>query len=87
MVKEIKEKAVVVQNAAGERIEIPFGTIVWAAGNVGRPITRNLMAHFPEHQTNRRGITVDDFLNMKGADGIFAIGDVRPVSPSKLPHS
>lgn len=76
MVKEIKEKSVTVQNAAGERIEIPFGTIVWAAGNVGRPITRKLMEYFPEHQTNRRGITVDDFLCMKGADGIFAVGDV-----------
>lgn len=76
MVKEIKEKSVVVQNAAGERIEIPFGVIVWAAGNVGRPITRKLMEYFPEHQTNKRGITVDDFLRMKGADGIFAVGDV-----------
>ncbi|KAG8745489.1 NADH:ubiquinone oxidoreductase [Ceratobasidium sp. 428] len=80
MVKEIKEKAVVVQNAAGERVEIPFGTIVWAAGNVGRPITRNLMGYFPEHQTNRRGITVDDFLSMKGADGIFAVGDCTATS-------
>ncbi|KAF8598884.1 FAD/NAD-P-binding domain-containing protein [Ceratobasidium sp. AG-I] len=80
MVKEIKEKSVVVQNAAGERVEIPFGTIVWAAGNVGRPITRNLMANFPEHQTNRRGITVDDFLSMKGADGIFAVGDCTATS-------
>ncbi|QRW07442.1 NADH dehydrogenase [Ceratobasidium sp. AG-Ba] len=80
MVKEIKEKSVIVQNAAGERVEIPFGTIVWAAGNVGRPITRNLMGHFPEHQTNRRGITVDDFLCMKGAEDIFAVGDCTATS-------
>ncbi|KAB5592719.1 External NADH dehydrogenase [Ceratobasidium theobromae] len=80
MVKEIKEKSVVVQNAAGERIEIPFGVIVWAAGNVGRPITRKLMEYFPEHQTNKRGITVDDFLRMKGADGIFAVGDCTATS-------
>ncbi|KDN34951.1 hypothetical protein RSAG8_12002, partial [Rhizoctonia solani AG-8 WAC10335] len=80
MVKEIKEKSVVVQNAAGERVEIPFGSIVWAAGNVGRPITRKLMEHFPEHQTNKRGITVDDFLRMKGADGIFAVGDCTATS-------
>ncbi|CAE6425174.1 unnamed protein product, partial [Rhizoctonia solani] len=80
MVKEIKEKSVLVQNAAGERVEIPFGAIVWAAGNVGRPITRKLMEHFPEHQTNKRGITVDDFLRMKGADGIFAVGDCTATS-------
>ncbi|CUA75707.1 NADH dehydrogenase [Rhizoctonia solani] len=80
MVKEIKEKSVTVQNASGERVEIPFGAIVWAAGNVGRPITRKLMEHFPEHQTNKRGITVDDFLRMKGADGIFAVGDCTATS-------
>ncbi|CAE6500683.1 unnamed protein product [Rhizoctonia solani] len=80
MVKEIKEKSVVVQNAAGERLDIPFGAIVWAAGNVGRPITRKLMEHFPEHQTNKRGITVDDFLRMRGADGIFAVGDCTATS-------
>ncbi|CUA71118.1 NADH dehydrogenase [Rhizoctonia solani] len=80
MVKEIKEKSVTVQNATGERVEIPFGAIVWAAGNVGRPITRKLMEHFPEHQTNKRGITVDDFLRMKGADGIFAVGDCTATS-------
>ncbi|CAE7190752.1 unnamed protein product [Rhizoctonia solani] len=80
MVKEIKEKSVLVQNAAGERLEIPFGAIVWAAGNVGRPITRKLMDYFPEHQTNKRGITVDDFLRMKGADGIFAVGDCTATS-------
>ncbi|CUA75573.1 NADH dehydrogenase [Rhizoctonia solani] len=82
MVKEIKEKSVTAQNATSEHVEIPFGAIVWATGNVGRPITRKLMEHFPEHQTNnlKRGITVDDFLRMKGADGIFAVGDCTATS-------
>ena len=30
MVKEIKEKSVVVQDPAGKRVEIPFGLLVWA---------------------------------------------------------
>jgi NADH:ubiquinone reductase (non-electrogenic) len=33
------------------------------------------MAKLPEDQTNKRGITFDDHLRMKGARDIFAIGD------------
>lgn len=33
------------------------------------------MAKLPEDQTNKRGIAVDDYLRMKGAGDIFAIGD------------
>jgi len=33
------------------------------------------MAKLPEDQTNKRGIVVDDYLRMKGARDIFAIGD------------
>jgi NADH:ubiquinone reductase (non-electrogenic) len=39
------------------------------------------MNKFPETQTNRRGITVDDHLRMKGAeDSIFALGDCTATS-------
>ncbi len=38
------------------------------------------MAKLPEQQTNRRGITVDESLRMKGANGIFAIGDCTATS-------
>jgi len=31
MVKEIKEQSVVVENEKKERVEIPFGVLVWAA--------------------------------------------------------
>ena len=33
------------------------------------------MAKLPEAQTNKRGIAIDDYLYMKGARDIFAIGD------------
>ena len=38
------------------------------------------MAKLPNEQTNRRGITVDESLRMKGAEGIFAIGDCTATS-------
>ncbi|KAF8320308.1 NADH dehydrogenase [Clavulina sp. PMI_390] len=75
MVKEIKEQSVIVQNEKKELVEIPFGVLVWAAGNVGRPLTRNLMAKIGAAQSNKRGLDVDEFLQLKGTDGIFALGD------------
>ena len=39
------------------------------------------MAKLPQAQTNRRGITVDEFLRMAGTDGsIFAVGDCTATS-------
>ncbi|KAF8342834.1 putative NADH dehydrogenase [Cantharellus anzutake] len=80
MVKEINEKSVIVQNDKGELVEIPFGVLVWAAGNVGRALTRDLMAKIGATQSNKRGLEVDDFLRIKGAEDIFAIGDCTATS-------
>ncbi len=59
MVKEIKEKSVVLQLPDKTIAEVPCGMVVWAAGNTLRGVTRELMAKLPAEQTNRRGITVD----------------------------
>ncbi|KII85333.1 hypothetical protein PLICRDRAFT_44604 [Plicaturopsis crispa FD-325 SS-3] len=76
MVKEIKEKSVVLKMPDGQVKDVPCGMVVWAAGNVGRQVTRDLMAQLPSAQTNKRGITVDDHLRMAGTGGsIFALGD------------
>ncbi|GJE93987.1 NADH dehydrogenase-like protein [Phanerochaete sordida] len=80
MVKEIKENSVVLQMPDRSIAEVPCGMVVWAAGNTLRQVTRDLMAKLPEEQTNRRGITVDESLRMKGARGVFAIGDCTATS-------
>ncbi|PPQ90158.1 hypothetical protein CVT25_012469 [Psilocybe cyanescens] len=80
MVKEVKERSVVLQMPDKSIVEVPCGMVVWAAGNKGRKITQDLMAKLPQDQTNRRGIAVDDFMQMKGANGIFAIGDCTATS-------
>lgn len=82
MVKEIKEKSVVLQMPDKSVVEVPCGLVVWAAGNKLRKITADLMAKFPEAQTNRRGIAVDDHLRMLGVPdkSIFAIGDCSVTS-------
>ncbi|KAI5117167.1 hypothetical protein M0805_003983 [Coniferiporia weirii] len=85
MVKGVKEKTVVLQMPDKSIQEVPYGMLVWAGGNKARKVSLDLMSKFPEVQTNRRGITVDDDLVMKGADGsIFAIGDctASPYAPT-----
>lgn len=62
MVKEVKEKGVVLQMPDKSIVEVPCGMVVWAAGNKGRKITQDLMGKLPSAQTNRRGISVDGML-------------------------
>ncbi|WWD20618.1 hypothetical protein CI109_105094 [Kwoniella shandongensis] len=80
MVKDVKEKAVVVQDANKEIREIPYGLLVWATGNTSRQITRDLMGKLTQVQTQRRGLLVDDYLSLLGADGVYAVGDCTATS-------
>ncbi|KAI0828503.1 FAD/NAD-P-binding domain-containing protein [Trametes gibbosa] len=81
MVKEVKDKSVVLQLPDKTIAEVPCGLVVWAAGNKSRKVTQELMAKFPDAQKNRRGIDVDDCLRMNGSNGsIFAIGDCSATS-------
>jgi NADH:ubiquinone reductase (non-electrogenic) len=75
MVKEVREKEIVVQRPDGKQDTIPFGLLVWATGNTSRPLIRDLMGKFPESQTVRRGLAVDDWLRLEGSESIFALGD------------
>ncbi|KAH9026835.1 FAD/NAD-P-binding domain-containing protein [Lactarius pseudohatsudake] len=76
MVKEIKDKSVVLQMPDKSVKEVPVGLVVWAGGNKARDVSVDLMSRLPDAQKNRRGITVDDHLRMAGTDGtIFALGD------------
>jgi len=75
MVKDVKPSSVVVQDANKEMREIPYGLLVWATGNTSRNITRNLMGKLPDAQTQRRGLLVDDYLALLGAQGTYALGD------------
>jgi NADH:ubiquinone reductase (non-electrogenic) len=78
--KEVKEHSVLLQMPDKSIKEVLCGLIVWAAGNKGRKITQDLSLKLPAEQTNRRGITIDDGLCMKGAKDVFTIGDCTPTS-------
>ncbi|KAI9457622.1 NADH dehydrogenase, partial [Lactarius psammicola] len=76
MVKEIKDKSVVLQMPDKSIKEVPVGMVVWAGGNKARAVSVDLMSRLPDAQKNKRGITVDGHLRLAGSDGtIFALGD------------
>lgn len=83
MVTEVKPNAITVKSAeTGELSEIPYGALLWVTGNTLRPLTRQIMSAIgPEKgQTSRRGIAVDGQLKVKGAEGMWALGDCSDTS-------
>ncbi|WVQ85982.1 hypothetical protein IAT38_008150 [Cryptococcus sp. DSM 104549] len=80
MVKDVKPSSVTVQDANKEIRDIPYGLLVWATGNTSRNITRDLMGKLSATQTQRRGLVVDDYLSLLGAEGIYAVGDCTATS-------
>ncbi len=55
MVKDVDDRNVLVKTPSGEDKKIPYGLLVWAAGNTARPLTRQLMNSLSDAQKNRRG--------------------------------
>ncbi|KAG1053389.1 hypothetical protein G6F43_004528 [Rhizopus delemar] len=75
MVKEVREKELVVK-APDDSIEtIPYGLLVWATGNTTTPLVNDLIQKFPETQTHKKGLVVDDWMRLKGCEDIYAFGD------------
>ncbi|KAJ2353882.1 NADH:ubiquinone oxidoreductase [Coemansia sp. RSA 2618] len=75
MVKEVNDKSFIVQNADGSRSEIPYGLLVWATGIKAQPVVNRIREQYPDVQTNGRGLLVDEYLRVKGAKDIWALGD------------
>ncbi|KAJ3161277.1 NADH:ubiquinone oxidoreductase [Geranomyces variabilis] len=76
MVKEVKQKELIVQNPQKQIESIPYGLLVWATGNTARPVVAQLIKSLnPALQNQRRGLVVDDFLKVKGADDVWGLGD------------
>lgn len=80
MVKEVLEKSIVAEVArpdgSKEKVEIPYGLLVWATGNAMRPVIRDFINKLGPHQKDaRRGLLVNDYLVCQGSEGIWALGD------------
>lgn len=55
--------------------KIPYGLLVWATGNAVRPVVKDLMDQLPAQKDSRRGLLVNEYLVVKGAENVWAVGD------------
>jgi NADH:ubiquinone reductase (non-electrogenic) len=55
--------------------KIPYGLLVWATGNAVRPVVKDLMSQLPAQKDSRRGLLVNEYLVVKGAENVWAVGD------------
>jgi NADH:ubiquinone reductase (non-electrogenic) len=57
-------------------LNLLIGLLVWATGNTPRPLIKSFIQKLPaDVQTQKRGLVVDEFLKVKGAANIWALGD------------
>lgn len=79
MVKRVTEETVEAEavrpDGSKETIKIPYGLLVWATGNAIRPLVRDLIGKIPAQKNSRRGLAVNEYLVVQGAQDIWAVGD------------
>ncbi|CAM9427994.1 unnamed protein product [Chrysoparadoxa australica] len=70
---------------------IPYGLAVWAAGNGPLPVVLDMIENVPDQSElaswGRGRIVVDDWLRVKGAENVFALGDCAVVDKKPLPQT
>lgn len=79
-VMEVKPRSIVVKDRkSGEVREVPSQFTCWATGIATNDLATRIVQQLGENQKNRRAITVDDRLRVKGAKDVFAMGDCSTV--------
>lgn len=79
MVKNVTPEAVEAEitrpDGTKERVNIPYGLLVWATGNAVRPLVKDLINRIPAQKNSRRGLAVNEYLVVQGTRDIWAVGD------------
>jgi NADH:ubiquinone reductase (non-electrogenic) len=79
MVKNVTEKYIEAESVGpdGKKVleRIPYGLLVWATGNALRPLVKDLINQIPAQKDSRRGLAVNEYLVVKGAENVWAVGD------------
>jgi NADH:ubiquinone reductase (non-electrogenic) len=79
MVKKVTDKYIEAESTGPDgkkQIErLPYGLLVWATGNALRPVVKDLMSQIPAQKDSRRGLAVNEYLVVKGAENVWAVGD------------
>jgi len=65
--------------------EVPTGFVLWSTGIAMNPFVERMVAVLP-NQVHKKAIEVDSQLRVKGAPGIYAIGDASTIETSLVRH-
>ncbi|CAH9126781.1 unnamed protein product [Cuscuta epithymum] len=68
--------------STGENVSVPHGIIVWSTGVGTRPVVTDFMEQ--TGQANRRALATDEWLRVKGCEGVYALGDCATVDQRKV---
>lgn len=75
----------ITDNATKEKRELPYGMCVWATGVAPSPVTKTFMQRLG-YAKEGKALVTDEFLRVKGAEGIFAIGDCSTIEHHTMYH-
>ncbi|XP_074561967.1 external alternative NAD(P)H-ubiquinone oxidoreductase B2, mitochondrial-like, partial [Curcuma longa] len=81
-VVKVSDKAITTENVSHGETSIPYGMAVWSAGIGPRPVILDFMRKIG--QGNRRAVATDEWLRVRGCDGVYAIGDCATMSQRKV---
>eukprot|EP01103_Thecamoeba_quadrilineata_P008265 TRINITY_DN18031_c0_g1_i1.p1 TRINITY_DN18031_c0_g1~~TRINITY_DN18031_c0_g1_i1.p1 ORF type:complete len:558 (-),score=84.43 TRINITY_DN18031_c0_g1_i1:24-1697(-) len=82
-VTHIGEKEVTIKKEDGTLTQIPYGVLVWAAGNAPRPFISETASIIG--QTNKRALEIDSHLRVKISKNIWAMGDCSIDTEKRFP--
>ena len=71
----------VAERRTGETCRVPFGVCVWATGLGVNPLVRALQTRLGHKKS--RSTSVDSFLRVMDAEGVYAVGDCADVKEAK----
>ncbi|KAH0474837.1 MAG: uncharacterized protein KVP18_003519 [Porospora cf. gigantea A] len=65
--------------------EVDYGTLIWASGVGQVPLSKKLMSSIPaQHNVRPPVLHVDQSLQLRGAPGVYALGDCAFLEPQKM---
>ncbi|XP_058090037.1 external alternative NAD(P)H-ubiquinone oxidoreductase B1, mitochondrial-like [Magnolia sinica] len=79
----VSDKAITTRaKVNGQIYSMPYGMIVWSTGIRIRPVLMDFMQDIG--QKHKRALTTDEWLRVKGCDGIYALGDCATIHQRKI---
>ncbi|MCJ1363843.1 NADH:ubiquinone oxidoreductase [Acarospora aff. strigata] len=79
MVKKVTDKTIEAEYTKPDGTKametLPYGLLVWATGNAVRSVVKDLMSQIPAQKDSKRGLSVNEYLVVNGAENIWAVGD------------